>query len=177
MNSDALELSALIYFVRESNRIEGIGGNPSKAALEAHAGLLACRPRLFMNDVMSFVNVIAPGNPLRRERGMNVRVGDHIPPRGGQEISFALIDLLERINDGCDPWEAHIAYETLHPFMDGNGRSGRAIWLWQMIHQQRAPWALRRGFLHLFYYQTLQHSGPRRHNARDGATHTTSDQL
>jgi Fic family protein len=37
--------------------------------------------------------------------------------------------------------------------MDGNGRSGRAIWLWQMLRQEGgAPL----GFLHHFYYQTLE---------------------
>jgi hypothetical protein len=35
------------------------------------------------------------------------------------------------------------------PTTDGNGRSGRALWLWCM--RGRAPL----GFLHQFYYQTL----------------------
>ena len=39
-----------------------------------------------------------------------------------------------------------------HPFTDGNGRSGRALWLWQM--NNHAPF----GFLHTFYYQTLENS-------------------
>lgn len=46
------------------------------------------------------------------------------------------------------PWEVHIAYEMLHPFTDGNGRSGRMLWAWQM---RNFPL----DFLHTFYYQTL----------------------
>jgi Fic/DOC family protein len=93
---------------------------------------------------------------------MNVAVGSHRPPPGGPDIPGALGFLLDTMKRGLDPWTTHKRYETLHPFMDGNGRSGRALWLWQMIHQYggRDPYALRRGFLHTFYYQTLSEGRP-----------------
>ena len=106
----------------------------------------------------AFVKAVA-GKSIRNQRGMDVRVGNHLPPRGGPEIEYGLMGILDRVGDRENPWSLHVAYETLHPYMDGNGRSGRAIWLWQMIHQQDARWALRMGFLHLFYYQTLSGVG------------------
>jgi hypothetical protein len=89
------------------------------------------------------------------EPGMNVRVGAHIPPAGGPHIAIMLKSILAEVNTGTmSPYRAHLAYETLHPFMDGNGRSGRAVWLWQM--QRDTPYSsLALGFLHRFYYQTL----------------------
>ncbi len=62
------------------------------------------------------------------------------------------------------PYISHVAYENLHPFTDGNGRSGRALWLWQMMHgtMRQVNMARDLGFLHTFYYQTL--------NASDGRT-------
>jgi hypothetical protein len=144
---------ALGYFVTESNRIEGINRKPLKTELSAHAGLLAL-DELSVGQLEDFVRVVA-GRPLRRWPGYDVRVGNHIPPPGGPHIEEALVALLGRANAGADPFRVHVEYETLHPFMDGNGRSGRAVWLWQMLRQFRAPHALRMGFLHLFYYQTL----------------------
>ena len=38
--------------------------------------------------------------------------------------------------------------------MDGNGRSGRILWAWQMIEHNINP-GLSLGFLHTFYYQAL----------------------
>jgi hypothetical protein len=76
-------------------------------------------------------------------------VGRHLPPRGGPEIRNHLLDLL--LNDDLSAYEQHVAYEVLHPFTDGNGRSGRALWAWRV-----RDFPL--GFLHTFYYQTLDSS-------------------
>lgn len=45
----------------------------------------------------------------------------------------------------------HKRYEFIHPFVDLNGRTGRAIWLHQMLQKQDVPL----GFLHTWYYQSL----------------------
>jgi hypothetical protein len=162
------EPKRLTFFVRESNRIEGITRPPIKRELVAHAELLA-QPELSVMILSRFVSQVQPGADLRIHEGMDVRVGNHFPPRGGSAVGFALKTILDAANAGADPWDTHIAYETLHPFMDGNGRSGRAVWLWQMVNQRRAEHAIRMGFLHLFYYQTLQHSN-RSVGGTDGAT-------
>ena len=137
----------LLDFVRESNRIEGILREPTEDEMMAHGAILHL-DCITTKDLEGFVGVIAPGHRLRDKVGLNVRVGDHIAPAGGPQIREELDHLLRSVNLVDDPWSTHVAYETLHPFTDGNGRSGRALWLWQM---QAAPI----GFLHQFYYQTL----------------------
>ena len=143
-------MSELYDFVAESNRIEGINRAPTSAELIATEAFI-CLPKITLVTLKNLVAVLQPRARLRDKLGLDVRVGNHYPPRGGPEIRAALEELLIEINEGNhSPYAAHLAYETLHPFTDGNGRSGRAIWLWQM--KGRAPL----GFLHQFYYQTLQ---------------------
>lgn len=143
---------SLVDFVRESNRIEGILREPSDAEITAHRDFLMNRDPVTVERLQAFVAVVAPGHVLREQRGLNVRVGNHIAPSGGPFIRTELEFLLMK-TDVNDPWHTHVAYETLHPFTDGNGRSGRMLWLWMM---NTAPL----GFLHHFYYQTLEHSRP-----------------
>jgi hypothetical protein len=102
-------------------------------------------------DLYSFVE-----ESNRIEEGMNVKVGDHVPPPGHREMGLWLGDLLAAAFVRA-PWEIHVRYERLHPFMDGNGRSGRAIWAWMRRREGRDPFAL--GFLHAAYYEALE-AGP-----------------
>jgi len=136
-------------FMRESLHIEGIEREPTFEELNATAAFLRLSV-LTVSAVEELVSVYAPRHRLRDAIGLDVRVGPYIAPRGCPEIRDRLADILQQIGE-LDAWEIHCRYEVLHPFTDGNGRSGRAIWLWQM--DGIAPL----GFLHMFYYQTLQH--------------------
>lgn len=150
------KVSALRTFVAESNAIEGIRRPPTRDEVEAHELILGL-DELEVTPLEAFVDVCTEGRGLLRVgKGMNVRVGSHIPPLGGPLIPTELGLLLDEINSGhLTVWEAHVRYETLHPFMDGNGRSGRVIWAWTMERQGWDPFAL--PFLHRAYYQALDH--------------------
>ncbi len=150
----------LADFVRESNRIEDIHREPTGEEVRATARFLS-RQKITVDDLVALVSVYAPGKLLREHPGMDVRVGNHIPQPGGPVVRGWLEILLGEVNgergyDRPTPYAAHLRYEALHPFMDGNGRSGRALWLWMMGGIKRVPL----GFLHTFYYQTLQAMKP-----------------
>lgn len=150
-------------FVRESNRIEGIfkDGAEFQSDVDAHETLLSIPAPLRVRDVEEFVHAVAPGHMLRTRKGMDVRVGNYVAPPGGRDIKSSLSALIEHVDlpyIDMSPWQIHCDYETLHPFTDGNGRSGRVLWLRAMGGIRRAPL----NFLHTFYYQSLENYNQRK---------------
>jgi hypothetical protein len=140
----------LAEFMLESLTIEGIIRLPTIDELIATEEFLLANATV--ETVIDLQAVYAPGMPLRNRPGMDVRVGKHIPMRGNQYMA----DHLEHALNNADPWALHVAFEVLHPFMDGNGRTGRTVWAWAMLRAGQDPFAL--PFLHRFYYQTLEHA-------------------
>lgn len=146
----------LLGFIVESNMIEGIERPPKRTEVLAHERLFA-RSSIDIIELEAFVHAVTQGEAhLRRRVGADVYIaGSHaqIAP-GGPAIEKALRRLLAGVNDFKEtPHSAHVAYELLHPFEDGNGRSGRALWAWMMQRSGHDPFV--RMFLHTFYYQTL----------------------
>lgn len=74
-------------------------------------------------------------------RSINVQVGRHFPP-AHQDVSPLMFELLEWWNAdslGFSPILSsailHYRFEDIHPFADGNGRTGRALALWDFYRR------------------------------------------
>jgi hypothetical protein len=145
-------LETLRPFADESNKIEGMGP-ATIVEVEALHDFLD-DPMVTAQALELYVGAVAPGHVLRKHVGLNVRVGSHIAPAGGPEIYDRLHDRLMNRRQWT-PYQNHLWYENLHPFTDGNGRSGRALWLYEMLERGLGS-GLTIGFLHSFYYQTLE---------------------
>ncbi len=136
-------------FIIESNKIEGIYGFSDKELVEFNRFMAL--DKITVEELKKFVKVYQSDAVLRDRKDLNVRVGNYYPPLGGLDIRIMLEDIIKDIRRD-NAYKIHIRYEKLHPFTDGNGRSGRMIWAWQ---ERRFPL----GFLHKFYYQTLDNAG------------------
>ena len=139
----------LARFLRESLEIEGITRSVTTAEMDATINFLSLNASV--DSVVELQQVYAPGYPLRTQPGMNVRVNRYVAPHGGPQVRASL----EKLLTVDDPWRCHVEFELLHPFMDGNGRTGRAVWALKMLQAGENPFGL--SFLHRFYYQTLAH--------------------
>lgn len=76
-----------------------------------------------------------------RYRTMHVRVGPYVPPRP-EEVSPLMFELLQWWNEDSVKLSPvlssailHFRFEDVHPFADGNGRTGRALALWELYRR------------------------------------------
>ena len=102
--------------VAESNRIEGIQRPPTDAEIIEHERFVRLK-NLSVSEIENYVRIYQPNARLRSMRGLNVIVGAHTPPAGGNLILAHLRALVTDINAArVGAWDAHLRYETLHPF-------------------------------------------------------------
>ena len=151
----------LVAFLTESNAIEGITRPVTDDEVAAAKDFLALR-EISIPELQRLVTAFQPDAVIRASKGLDVRVGNHLPPSGGPQIARLLGTHIAAVNasDSFHAWRLHLGYEALHPFTDGNGRSGRMLWLWSMLKDNGIGSVLRLSFLHRFYYQTLKESCP-----------------
>ena len=79
--------------------------------------------------------------PAGRYRTMAVRVGGYIPPPP-QDVSGLMFELLAwwnqeavKLSPVLSSAIVHYRFEAIHPFADGNGRTGRALALWELYRR------------------------------------------
>ena len=76
-----------------------------------------------------------------RYRTIAVRVGDYVPPRPS-DVSGLMFEMLEwwgnessHLSPVLSSAILHYRFEAIHPFADGNGRTGRALALWELYRR------------------------------------------
>ena len=109
--------------------------------IEKHAG----KKTLTHEDLFRLHGIIAGGVMDQGEAGsyrkIRVRVGSHLPP-APEDVSGLMFELLEWWNTEAIALSpvlssaiVHYRFEDIHPFGDGNGRTGRALALWDLYRR------------------------------------------
>ena len=105
----------------------------------------AAKKTLRHEDLFALHRILADGvmdqGKAGRYRSIGVRVGRYTPP-APQELSGLVFDLLDWWNKKSAELSpvisaaiVHFRFEAIHPFADGNRRTGRALALWELYRR------------------------------------------
>lgn len=110
-----------------------------------HIEKRASTARIQHEDILTLHRILAEGvmdqGDAGRYRSIPVRVGSYLPPGPGA-VSGLMKELLDWWNDASGELSpvlssaiVHYRFEAIHPFADGNGRTGRALALWELYRR------------------------------------------
>lgn len=150
----------MMPYIRSSNLIENID-NPREDRRSAKAwNWLMDQPLISLPVLLELHHRITAKQLPKGERGefrkVNVQVGGRLcpAPELSKQITINwLYDMLEHAKT-LEPKEMHIRFEKAHPFVDGNGRTGRMLMWWHEVQLGRTPtfvgWENRRDYYQWF---------------------------
>lgn len=136
--------------VEEGRDVPAVAPRATREVLNYFAGLRFIEKNLkkspvTQEDVLKLHRIIAGKAMDQGEAGqyrtIRVRVGGHVPPPP-EEVSGLMFGLLEwwnkqsgKLSPVLSSAIIHHRFETIHPFADGNGRTGRALALWDLYRR------------------------------------------
>lgn len=136
--------------VEEGREIPAVATRPKREVLNYFAALRFIEKNvrktpITHEEVLALHRIIAGDvmdqGAAGRYRTIRVQVGRFLPPPP-EEVSGLMFELLEWWNKpsaGLSPILSsaivHYRFEAIHPFADGNGRTGRALALWELYRR------------------------------------------
>ncbi len=136
--------------IEEGRPLAAAGERPQREVLNYFAGLRyveknAAKKLIHHEHIFTLHKILAEGvmdqGEAGRYRSTYVRVGTYIPPPP-DDVSPLVFELLEWWNKASRDWSPvlssailHHRFESIHPFADGNGRTGRALALWELYRR------------------------------------------
>lgn len=137
--SDVQKLS----WIRESNLIEGVN-NPLEDTRCIYAWEWLQAQEFNLETILKLHKKImhALDFPIAGKlRTINVGVGGRLCPHWAL-VSGLLTEWIKnssKLNDVLTIKRAHITFEKIHPFSDGNGRTGRMLMNWMLVKNGHEP--------------------------------------
>lgn len=129
-----------IEFLKESNAIEGVYDDDSLQQAIYAWEYLKEQDALTIGVILKTHKILMLNQPLRpNEKGYFRKVPVWIGGRKGLDHKFIEPAIwkwtfeVARAYPRVDAAALHVEYENIHPFVDGNGRTGRMFWNWTRL--------------------------------------------
>ena len=136
--------------VEEGREIPAITPRAKREVINYFAGLRfietnASIPKITHEEIFTLHRILAEKvmdqGTAGRYRTIQVRVGSYMPP-AAQDVSGLMFELLAwwnkesvKLSPALSSAIIHYRFEAIHPFADGNGRTGRALALWELYRR------------------------------------------
>ncbi len=136
--------------VEEGREIPAVAARAKREVVNYFAGLRfveknAARKTISHDEILSLHKIMAGDvmdqGTAGRYRTIAVRVGRYVPPPPG-DVSGLMFELLAWWNKEAATLSpvlssaiVHYRFESIHPFADGNGRTGRVLALWELYRR------------------------------------------
>lgn len=136
--------------LEEGRELSAVDARPKREVLNYFAGLRyiekhAKKKAIRHEDIFELHRLLASAvmdqGEAGRYRTIAVRVGKHVPPAAAH-VSPHMFELLEWWNKQAAELSPvlssailHYQFEWIHPFADGNGRTGRALAQWELYRR------------------------------------------
>lgn len=140
-------------FIEESNEIEceaGVDFDHIKAFINlkktatlkstlSDADILKCHHTLMNNKLDESLGEYRKVDVIIGATGKRLLAPQH--------IELAMQEWLKDFNEQKGtPWELHARYENIHPFIDGNGRTGRLFWAFDLLRRNEYVYSILNDF-------------------------------
>ncbi|MES2996673.1 MAG: Fic family protein [Verrucomicrobiota bacterium] len=139
-----------VQALEEGRELVASDGRSSREVLNYFAGLRyvekqALKKSIRHEDLFELHRILADRvmdqGSAGSYRTIPVRVGNHVPPAAA-DVSGLMFELLEwwnrrsvELSPVLSSAILHYRFEHIHPFADGNGRTGRALALWELYRR------------------------------------------
>jgi len=151
-------------FLKESNAIEKVYTEIAFEESKKAWAYLKKQKKLTKENILECHRILMRKFPSKIIRGKKVKFAGKLR-KHNVRVGYSDKIPHEKVEKSLDKWvlsanqklnreelrQQHINFETIHPFLDGNGRIGRMLFMWQTINSKQTLYIFYERDRHSYY--------------------------